>query len=82
MQNFPNPFNPATTIRFSISKASFVTIKVYNILGREVKTLINGEKLPGEYKEQFNAGNLSSGVYLYELRADRYLEVKKMMVLK
>lgn len=82
MQNFPNPFNPATTIRFSIPRISLVTIKVYDILGREVKTLINGEKSPGEYKVQFNAGSLHSGVYLYELKADKYVEVKKMMVIK
>ncbi|MGA9295235.1 MAG: S41 family peptidase [Ignavibacteriaceae bacterium] len=81
-QNYPNPFNPTTTIRFSVPKTSFVTIKVYDILGREVETLINGEKLAGEYKVHFNAGNLPSGIYLCELRTNKYFEVKKMMVLR
>ena len=81
-QNFPNPFNPSTTINFSISKTSFVTIKVYDILGREVSTLVNAEKQPGRYKIEFNGINLSSGIYFYQMRAGNFVEVRKFILMK
>lgn len=67
--NFLNPFNPSTTIKYSISKSSFVTIKVFNLLGQEVAVLLNQYKDSGNYSIDFTAANLSSGVYLYRLLA-------------
>ena len=81
-QNYPNPFNPATTISFSIPEASNVTMKIYNILGQEVKTLVSQEMSAGAYKVNFDASNLASGVYIYSLRAGNYTATKKMMLLK
>ncbi len=81
-QNYPNPFNPSTTITFSIPKESNVTIKIFNILGQEVKTLLNRDETPGIYSFNFNANNLSSGIYFYSIRAGNYYNVKKMMLLK
>ena len=81
-QNYPNPFNPATTIEYSIPKAGKVSIKVFNILGEEVINLVNEFKDAGNYKVNFNAGRLSSGIYYYRLSADSYSYVKKMIVLK
>ena len=81
-QNYPNPFNPSTTINFSIPKESIVSLKIYNILGQEVKTLVSENKAPGNYNVRFNASELSSGVYFYSLRAGNYYQVKKMMLLK
>lgn len=81
-QNYPNPFNPTTTIEFSIPKQSFVSLKVYDLLGREVATLVNEELHGGSYKTQFNAPNLSSGVYLYRLNAGGFIQTKKLMLMK
>ncbi len=81
-QNYPNPFNPSTTIKFEIPVKSNVKITVYNILGREVSTLINEVKNPGIYKVEFNGENLSSGVYFYKLQTDNYVTMKKMIILK
>ncbi len=81
-QNYPNPFNPATTISFQIPKSSFVTLKVYDVLGREVASLINEQKSPGTYSVNFNASNLSSGMYLYRLQAGDFVETKKLVLLK
>jgi hypothetical protein len=81
-QNYPNPFNPSTIITYSIPKESQVKLKIYNILGQEVKTLVNDSKAPGKYTVNFNASSLSSGVYFYTLRAGNYFQVKKMMLLK
>ncbi len=81
-QNYPNPFNPTTTIIYSIPKTSLVTIKVYDILGREVKTLVNGQKLPGNYSIEFNAKNLQSGVYFYRLQTNGFIDTKKFILLK
>ena len=81
-QNYPNPFNPSTVIRFQISKREFVTLKVYDILGREVATLINAEKHAGNYNVEFNAYNLASGVYVYRLQAGKFSDVKKLLLLK
>jgi hypothetical protein len=81
-QNYPNPFNPSTTIKYSLPDESRVTIKVYNVLGKEVETLLSEEKNAGNYKIEFNANNLPSGVYFYKIQAGNYLEVKKLMLLK
>jgi photosystem II stability/assembly factor-like uncharacterized protein len=85
-QNYPNPFNPSTTIEFSIPKQSFVTLKVYDLLGREVATLVNKELQAGSYKTQFDAssakGGLASGVYLYRLNAGGFVQTKKLMLMK
>jgi hypothetical protein len=81
-QNYPNPFNPSTTIRYSIAKASLVTLKVYDILGREVATLVNNEnKGAGTYSVEFNKP-LASGIYIYKLQAGSYVESKKMILMK
>jgi photosystem II stability/assembly factor-like uncharacterized protein len=81
-QNYPNPFNPTTAIRYSTSKLSFVSIKVYDVLGKVITTLVNEEKPAGNYEVEFNASNLSSGVYFYRLQAGSYVEIKKMMLMK
>ena len=81
-QNYPNPFNPTTIINYSIPKTSLVTIKVYDILGREVKTLINEEKPSGNYSVQFSAGKLASGIYFYRMRAGSFIETKKLVFMK
>ncbi len=89
VQNYPNPFNPITTIKYSIPKASFVTLKVYDILGREVATLVNEEKPLGNYQVEFNASSLASGVYFYKIQAapvggqaGNFAAVKKLLLLK
>ncbi len=81
-QNYPNPFNPTTTIKFSILHSQFSTLKVYDILGREVTTLVNEVKSPGTYEVEFNASQLASGVYFYRLTAGDFMQTKKMMLLK
>jgi photosystem II stability/assembly factor-like uncharacterized protein len=81
-QNFPNPFNPITTIRYSIANHSNVTIKVYDLLGREVATLVNEEKPAGEYEVEFDGSSLTSGIYFYQLKDGNYTETKKMILLK
>ena len=82
LQNYPNPFNPTTKIQYSISKSSFVTIKVYDILGKVVATLVNEEKRPGNYSVVFHAASLSSGIYFYRLQAGGFTETKKLIFLK
>ena len=81
-QNYPNPFNPTTNIQFAIPKAGFVTMKVYNLLGQEVATLVNEQKNAGSYQVDFNAANLTSGVYFYSIKAGNYSVTKKMLLLK
>jgi hypothetical protein len=81
-QNYPNPFNPVTMIKFALPKASFVKLKVYDILGREVANLVNDFKSAGTYIVDFDASALSSGVYFYRLETEKYTDVKKMVVLK
>ena len=80
--NYPNPFNPTTTIKYSIPEASFTSIKIYNELGKEVSTLVNETKSAGTYEVEFNASNLSSGVYYYKLQAGSFTETKKMILAK
>ena len=81
-QNYPNPFNPSTTFRYSIPQLSKVVIKVFDILGNEIETLVNEEKSVGTYELTWNAANLPSGVYFYQLRAGDFIQVKKMLLLK
>jgi len=81
-QNYPNPFNPSTLIKYDIKKDGFVSLKVYNILGKEVASLVNEEKCAGRYEVEFNGSNLGSGIYYYRLQAGEYSETKKMLLLK
>lgn len=81
-QNYPNPFNPSTSIKFTIPEAGFVTLKIYNILGQEVATLVNENMNPGTKEIKFNAANLSSGIYIYKLEANKFSATKKMVLLK
>jgi len=81
-QNYPNPFNPTTTIRYSIPSFGLVTLKVYNVLGQEVRTLVNEQLPPGNYQVQFDALDLVSGVYFYRLQVGKYSEVMRMLVVK
>jgi predicted GH43/DUF377 family glycosyl hydrolase len=81
-QNYPNPFNPTTTIGFSIPKTEFVTLKIYNLLGQEVATLVSDKLNQGNYSYQFDGRNLASGVYYYQLVTGNYMEVKKMVLLR
>ena len=81
-QNYPNPFNPTTKISYSLPEASFVTLKVYDMLGREVSTLVNEMKPAGTFEAEFDASRLSSGTYAYKLTAGGYQIVKKMILTK
>jgi hypothetical protein len=91
-RNYPNPFNPSTTINYSIPKQSYVTLKVYDLLGEEIETLVNEEKPAGNYQVKFsakggsayggNAANLPSGVYFYKIQAGSFNQVRKMMLIK
>jgi len=80
--NFPNPFNPATTIIYQLPEFSFVTLKVYDVLGNEVATLVNEEKPAGKYGVEFHGAGLPRGIYFYQLRTGSYVETKKMVLLK
>ncbi len=86
-QNYPNPFNPSTRIRYTVPidekrKTKEVSLIIYDILGNEVRTLVNEQKEPGYYEVEFSASQLASGVYIYRLQAGSYVSTKKMMVLK
>ena len=82
-QNYPNPFNSSTIISYSIQKTDFVTLKIYDILGREIQTLVNGFKKADDYTVIFNAKNLSSGVYFYNLEiGNTFNKTKKMLLLR
>jgi peptidoglycan-N-acetylglucosamine deacetylase len=81
-QNYPNPFNPITTINYQIPEDSFVTLKVYDLLGREVYTIVNKQLTPGKYSVQFDGSNLPSGFYLYQLKAAQYTSTRKIVLLK
>ncbi|MGE5458171.1 MAG: T9SS type A sorting domain-containing protein, partial [Methanococcaceae archaeon] len=81
-QNYPNPFNPSTTISYSIPEAGFVSIKIFNILGQEIKSLMNSFQNAGSYKVSFDASTLPSGIYIYQLSSGSFNSVKKMMLLK
>ncbi len=81
-QNYPNPFNPATTIEFSVLKAGHISLKVYDMLGKEVATLVDEEREPGNFKVTFDASTLTSGTYFYTLRSGGFAETKRMLVIK
>ena len=81
-QNYPNPFNPVTKINFAIQKQGLVTLKVYDMLGREVASLVNEFKQAGYYSMDFNASSLSSGIYFYRLQANDFTDIKKMVLVK
>jgi hypothetical protein len=86
-QNYPNPFNPSTTIRYAIPNVSYVSLRIYDILGREVKTLVNSEQNIGIHSVQWNGDNnygnkVSSGIYLYKIEAGNFIMTKKMILLK
>ena len=82
LQNYPNPFNPSTSIQYTIAESSPVTLEVFNMLGQKVAELVNTTQAAGKYSVQFDAAGLSSGVYLYQLRAGNYFETRKMMLIK
>ena len=81
-QNFPNPFNPSTRIKYELPQDNFVTLKIYDILGNEVTTLVNEQKTAGRYEVNFNASSLASGIYIYKIQAGSFIDTKKMILLK
>jgi len=81
-QNYPNPFNPSTTFQFSITKSSHVVLEVFNVLGQPVAKLVDETLAAGSYKMNFNASALSSGVYLYRLKAGDFTQTLKMVLMK
>ncbi len=81
-QNYPNPFNPTTQISFSLPEKAFVQLKIFDVLGKEVATLINTEMSPGKHEIEFNGSSLSSGIYLYQIKAGIYNQVRKMLLVK
>src|SRR5690606_1200453 len=81
-QNFPNPFNPETEITFSLAKSDNVTLKIYNILGSEVATLVNGFMEAGKHSVRLKASNLTSGVYLYTIKSANFTATRKMILMK
>jgi hypothetical protein len=81
-QNHPNPFNPVTTIAFNLPAREHVTLKVYDVKGREIATLVNGTRAAGRHEVSFEAFNIASGIYFYRLRAGDYLATRKMIVVR
>jgi len=81
-QNFPNPFNPATIINYKINQSGFVTLKVYNLVGQIVKVLVSENQESGTYSKQFDASELSAGIYLYKLQVNSFTSVKRMTLIK
>ena len=81
-QNYPNPFNPSTTIKYQLPQAEFVSLKVFDVLGDEIATLVKEEKSSGSYDVEFKAENLPSGTYFYKLQAGNFVETKKMVLIK
>ena len=82
LQNYPNPFNPVTNVEFVITKQGFVSLKVYDVYGKEVATLVNSILSPDTYKYNFDGSNLSSGTYFYRLESNGLMETKRMILLK
>ncbi|MBI5402879.1 MAG: T9SS type A sorting domain-containing protein [Ignavibacteriae bacterium] len=81
-QNYPNPFNPSSNIRYQIANSSYTTLKIYDVLGKEVATLVNEKLQPGTYEVTFGGDNLSSGVYFYQLKTENFTKTKKMLLVK
>jgi hypothetical protein len=81
-QNYPNPFNPSTTILYALPKTAFVRLTVFNPLGKEVETLVSRTQVAGEYEIHWNSNNLASGVYLYRLQAGKFVETRKMVLMR
>ena len=82
-QNYPNPFNPSTTIEFSLPEdVSNVKLSIYNALGEKVAELVNGSLVAGRYSYQWSARNVATGMYIYELRTNKFISIKKMLLLK
>lgn len=81
-QNYPNPFNPNTTISFAIPSRSFVSLKIFDLLGRGVTTIVSEEMMAGSYSKQWNAAKMSSGIYFYRLQAGSFSETKKLILLR
>ena len=81
-QNYPNPFNPSTIIRFQLPVISNVLLKVYDAMGREIQTLVNGNLNAGNYSVEFNGAGLSSGIYFYSIEAGKFIDVKPLVLLK
>ncbi|MCL6099667.1 MAG: T9SS type A sorting domain-containing protein [Bacteroidetes bacterium] len=81
-QNYPNPFNPSTTINYSLPRSGFVSMKIYDVLGKEIKTLISETKIAGNYSIKFDGVNLPSGIYFYQMKTSEYMRTKKMILLK
>jgi hypothetical protein len=81
-QNYPNPFNPSTEITFSLPHGSQVSLKVYDVLGREIATLVNAKLEAGSHHATWNAGSFASGMYFYKIQTDNQTAIKKMMLLK
>jgi hypothetical protein len=81
-QNYPNPFNPVTNIKYTVPQRSFITLKIYDMLGREVSTLVDEEKPAGSYTVVFDGNSLASGVYIYQLQAGKFSDTKKLILLK
>jgi len=81
-QNYPNPFNPTTTLQYAIGSTQFIKLKVYDVLGNEVATLVNENKIAGEYQVEFLAKGLTSGIYFYRLETENFVASKKMILLK
>ncbi|MFH2030163.1 MAG: T9SS type A sorting domain-containing protein [Bacteroidota bacterium] len=82
MQNYPNPFNPSTVIKFQVPSSKFIKLQVYDMLGREIKTLVNEYKTSGNYEVEFDGSQLASGIYFYQLQAGSFIETKKMILIK
>lgn len=81
-QNYPNPFNPSTKIKYSLPEDSYVELKLFDVLGREVAMIVNNEQDQGFYEVEFNASQLASGVYLYKIQAGKYIKTRKMILMK
>lgn len=81
-QNYPNPFNPTTKIKYTIPQKSFVSLKVLDMLGNELQTLVNSEKETGNYEVEWNAGAFATGIYFYQMKTDNYIETRKMILIK
>lgn len=81
-QNYPNPFNPSTIINYTVQSASFINLKVYDILGNEIAVLVNEEKPTGNYQVTFDASQLTGGVYFYQLTTNSFVDTKKMILMK